>query len=68
MSNLKTLTTVILLVWHFPDLSISDKKRLLGYVLDGLPSDDEAFGFLKPLLWAAGGECFVRDLKDLKLS
>ena len=54
MSNLATLTIVVSLVWHFPNLSISDKERLLEYFLDGLLSDDGAFGFLKPLLWAAG--------------
>ena len=42
MSNLITLTIVVSLVWHFPNLSISDKERLLEYVLDGLPSDDGA--------------------------
>ena len=56
MSNLTTLIIVVSLVWHFPNLSISDKERLLEYFLDGLPSDDGAFGFLKPLLWAAAGD------------
>ena len=56
MSNLTTLTIDVLLVWHFPSLSISDKERLLEYFMDGLPSDNGAFGFLNPLLWAAAGD------------
>ena len=56
MSNLTTLTIDVLLVWHLTNLSISDKKRLLEYFMDGLPSDNGAFGFLKPLLWAAAGD------------
>ena len=56
MSNLTTLTIDVLLVWHFPNLSISGKERLLEYFMDGLPSDNGAFGFLKPLLWAAAGD------------
>ena len=56
MSNLTTLTIVVSLIWHFPNLSISDKERLLGYVLDGLTSDNGAFGFLKPSLWVSAGD------------
>ena len=57
MSNLTTLTIVVPLVWHFPNLSISDNLlRLLEYFMDGLPSDNGAFGFFKPLLWAAAGD------------
>ena len=37
-------------------LSISDTEGLSEYFVDGLPSDDGAFGFLKPLLWAAAGD------------
>ena len=50
------LDIVVLLVWHFPNLSIFDKERLLEYFIDGLPSDDGTFGFLNSLLWAAAGD------------
>ena len=43
MSNLTTLTIVVLLVWHFPNISISDKERLLEYFMDGLPPDNGAY-------------------------
>ena len=67
MSNLTTLTIVVLLVWHFPNLSISDnltRKGFWKYFMDGLPSDNGAFGFFKPLLGAAAGDislnvCFL---------
>ena len=55
MSKKTTLTIVVSLVWHFPNLSISDKERLLEYFLNGLPSDDGAFSFFKTLPWAAAG-------------
>ena len=38
-------------------LSISDNLiRLLEYFMDGLPRDNGALGFFKPLLWAAAGD------------
>ena len=36
-----------------------DKKRLVEYCMDGLPSDNGAFGFFKPLLWAAAGDTLL---------